>query len=485
MDHMAVEELERRIDADLATLQALGSAADSAEAMDLIHRLDSRTARIEAIRMDILHKAAATALPGNDISAQLHNTNRVTLAVARGQVRSANQMIEKFPIIHRALADGQVSPDQARAIVRGLLRAPGSVTSDGHDLRQAEMVRYAASFDPAELEKLAVRMAEVTDPEHAEALAAARLEREQRLAHAARSLTVVPDHHGSMLIRGQIPLADGEVLLAQLTALLPSRESYTDSAEAPTRPMRQADALVRLTTITANHGELPANGGDRPHATITLDHETLTTGLGRVISLGTGEHLAPSVARRIACEANIIPVVLGTDSQPLDVGRQTRFFTGAVGRALVLRDQGCVFPGCDAMPAACHRHHILPWWQGGATSLDNGVLVCAFHHRLVEPDPEKSPDLQWQIHLDEGTGLPWFTPPRHIDPNRAPRQHRRHRLRRLESDLANEFEIEDSPAVGEDSARTPTIRFPEPHEDPWHPDYQSCVTAPSSLTHQT
>ena len=125
-------------------------------------------------------------------------------------------------------------------------------------------------------------------------------------------------------------------------------------------------------------------------------------------------------------------MVLGTASRPLDVGRTHRLFTPALRAALLQRDQGCVFPGCTAAPAACEAHHIIPWWQGGATCLANGVLLCPFHHRLVEPDPLQSEESQWRVHLDEVTGLPWFTPPRHIDPARRPRQHQRHRLQQLE-----------------------------------------------------
>ena len=108
----------------------------------------------------------------------------------------------------------------------------------------------------------------------------------------------------------------------------------------------------------------------------------------------------------MACDAGLIPMVLGTASRPLDVGRTHRLFTPALRAALLQRDQGCVFPGCTAAPAACEAHHFVPWWQGGATCLANGVLLCPFHHRLVEPDPLQSEESQWRVHLDQATGLP-------------------------------------------------------------------------------
>ncbi|MHA6509172.1 HNH endonuclease signature motif containing protein [Tessaracoccus sp. Y1736] len=105
--------------------------------------------------------------------------------------------------------------------------------------------------------------------------------------------------------------------------------------------------------------------------------------------------------------------------------------TGQVSCPPPGRNQWPLTPGCAATPAGCEAHHIIPWWQGGATCLANGVLLCPFHHRLVEPDPRQSEESQWQVHLDPATGMPWFTPPRHIDPARRPRQHQRHRLQQL------------------------------------------------------
>lgn len=214
---------------------------------------------------------------------------------------------------------------------------------------------------------------------------------------------------------------------------MPPATTYQHSGELPTREARRADALVLLTQHAADAGSLPAHGLDRPTVHITLDLDALTTGLGRVGLLNTADEVTVSAgeARRLACDANLIPIVLDGASQPLDVGRANRLFTPAIRRALLERDQGCAFPGCATAAAGCEAHHITPWWQNGPTNLANAVLLCPYHHRLVEPDPNQSEHSQWQVHLDQDTGLPWFTPPRYIDPRRKPRQHRRHRLREL------------------------------------------------------
>jgi len=88
-------------------------------------------------------------------------------------------------------------------------------------------------------------------------------------------------------------------------------------------------------------------------------------------------------ARRLACDAGIIPVVLGSRGEPLDIGRLSRTVPTGMRRALELRDGGCRFPGCSR-PASCSdAHHILCWARGGPTSLTNLVLLCGFHHTMV------------------------------------------------------------------------------------------------------
>jgi hypothetical protein len=75
--------------------------------------------------------------------------------------------------------------------------------------------------------------------------------------------------------------------------------------------------------------------------------------------------------------------VFGPDSQVLDVGRKQRLFTAPQRRAITARDRHCRFPGCDRPPRWCDVHHIKHWLHGGPTSVENGVLLCRFHHTLV------------------------------------------------------------------------------------------------------
>lgn len=161
---------------------------------------------------------------------------------------------------------------------------------------------------------------------------------------------------------------------------------------------------------------------------MSLSYETLRGELGSAFLVGSGEKVPAADARQLACQADIIPAVLGGNSELLDLGRAQRYFSGPARTGLVLRDRGCAFPGCDAPPAACEGHHVDPWEAGGGTDRSNGVLVCAYHHRMIEPDPNVHPDHQWAISFDQ-RGDPVFTPPLQVDLQRRPRQHHRYRRR--------------------------------------------------------
>ncbi len=96
--------------------------------------------------------------------------------------------------------------------------------------------------------------------------------------------------------------------------------------------------------------------------------------------LDTGDPISPALARKLACEAGIIPVVLGGDSEILDVGRESRFHLKYQRIAIRVRDQHCTTDGCDWPAAMCHIHHNIPWAKGGKTTVKDGRLLCPRHH---------------------------------------------------------------------------------------------------------
>ncbi|WP_018157664.1 HNH endonuclease signature motif containing protein [Demetria terragena] len=150
---------------------------------------------------------------------------------------------------------------------------------------------------------------------------------------------------------------------------------------------RAADALVLLLTRGAeaiDNGATPTSGTAR--LVVTIDLDVL---VGNVRGCGrteAGTSLNASQIREIACDAEILPMVLGSGSQPLDVGRSERLVTRGLRAAVIQRDRCCTYPGCDRPPSWCQVHHIIPWSHGGPTSLTNSALLCQRHHTIVHRD---------------------------------------------------------------------------------------------------
>ena len=174
---------------------------------------------------------------------------------------------------------------------------------------------------------------------------------------------------------------EGKEVLEAMLGPLSAPNPTPDCPDLRSSDQRRGDALVAICRRAA------AAGGEAPSTTkaalwATMDLDGLRNGSGAGSTLG-GQLLGPETIRRIACDAMIIPVVLGGDSEVLDVGRAKRLFTPGLLRALWLRDRGCTIPGCSAPPQWADAHHLVHWIDGGVTSLLNGALLCARHHSIV------------------------------------------------------------------------------------------------------
>ncbi|MBT2538608.1 HNH endonuclease signature motif containing protein [Arthrobacter sp. ISL-69] len=222
--------------------------------------------------------------------------------------------------------------------------------------------------------------------------------------------------------------ADGQDTAHDDEAILETNSGDTGTADPDldwrTRPQRLLDGLVSGCKAALASGTLPAAGGLRPQAMVTIDYRDLLDRLEHATAQGpryrtgtgsftfTGPVTAASV-RKIACDADIIPVLLGSQGRVLDIGRTTRVFPPHIRKAITARDQGCAFPGCTIPAPWCEAHHISYWSHGGATSTDNGTLLCSHHHHLIHKE-------QWTIQ--NRAGVPWFIPPPHIDPRQKPQR---------------------------------------------------------------
>ncbi|WP_460599632.1 HNH endonuclease signature motif containing protein [Flexivirga lutea] len=174
--------------------------------------------------------------------------------------------------------------------------------------------------------------------------------------------------------------------ITALSAPRPGKDPRTGAAlrDERTPGKRRADALMELLGAAARCAD-PEAMRSTAKVIVTMGLDNLLRRLGRqgFGVTATGQVLDAATARQLACAADIIPVVLGGNGQPLDVGREVRLFTGAVRTAIIVRDKHCTFPGCDRPPGWCEAHHIIPWWAGGPTAVGNGTLLCTRHHGVV------------------------------------------------------------------------------------------------------
>ncbi|WP_324644308.1 HNH endonuclease signature motif containing protein [Pseudarthrobacter sp. LT1] len=195
-----------------------------------------------------------------------------------------------------------------------------------------------------------------------------------------------------------------------------------------TRAQKQLDGLITAAKTALATNTLPITGGNRPQIIATINYQDLfptnpvtpatSAGKDHSVETGTGTFaftgpVPAATLRKIACDADIIPALLGTTGEILDLGRKTRLFTPAQRTALTTRDQGCAFPNCTIPAPWCEAHHITYWSHGGPTTTNNGVLLCSHHHHVIHKE-------QWTITTTPGT--PAFIPPPHIDPTQTPQQ---------------------------------------------------------------
>ena len=129
-----------------------------------------------------------------------------------------------------------------------------------------------------------------------------------------------------------------------------------------------------------------------------------------------GTILTAHQARRLCCDAGISRIITNGESQTIDFGREQRTFTSGARKALVLRDQHCRFPGCNAPPSWCDGHHIIHWSNGGNTNQTNAALICNNHHRSVHEDGWTiTGNANYVLTFTSPTGTTLTSsPPRHI-----------------------------------------------------------------------
>ncbi|MCB9789035.1 MAG: DUF222 domain-containing protein [Deltaproteobacteria bacterium] len=293
----------------------------------------------------------------------------IGLCAAGEKVRVARRLAE-LPRLREAYRSGVLSYSKMRAVTR-------VATPDNEEF----LLHVARTGTASHLERLCRERRRVEQAEESDA--------SERL-HAARTLSWWWDDDGALVLKGRLSPEDGALLVRALEAAREVvREERRDATEPRSEPSAErsgaerSDALVQLAESWLAHGPGDLAGGERHQVIVHVDAATLadpeTEGRSAVED---GPRLAPETARRLACDASRVGVVDGDQGEPLSIGRRSRTIPSAIGRALRIRDGGCRFPGCQNRRFV-DGHHIQHWASGGETSVENLVLLCRRHHRLV------------------------------------------------------------------------------------------------------
>lgn len=399
---VAFDELAaRRRQLDAALVAAVGEIAARSEGVpaegSLVRRAGHRHVR-EMTQQRVGLRAREAA-----VLCAVADATRSTVALSGGVVPAA------FPRVGEALAAGWIAVAQAHAIADTLGRSAGRVSVEGLTEAEAWLVARAVGVvdDAVDGEQTAADRVPMT-PEVLAGLARHRLDHLDPDGAEPRYDEIVARRYFRMRrlrdgsLRGEFTCAPdvGDAIQAVFDAEVKPRRVTFDGGcgedgqpaetgsevDERTPDQRRMDVLA---AIVAHHGatDAPKVCEEAPTLTITVSADALRGGRTALDDQPrlerSGEPVPVAVAASLLCDAFVQTVTLDGEGEPLRLGRRRRLFSRAQRRAIIVRDRHCRAPGCTAPPGWCETHHVTWWSHGGATDVDNGLLLCRFHHTEV------------------------------------------------------------------------------------------------------
>jgi len=390
--------------------------------------------RVSGLRLHTV--AAADAGGAAEVSAAA-DTPSWAASAGRNRARSwggvwlAGLLDAKYPHTRAALATGRISEEHAAVIVRAAEKAPEGVTAEQLADCEERLVAKAERMAPHRLRRAARRLLEPLSQQLADLHEGELLVEEEARAERETFLWLGDNGDGTWTGKFTVPELHGQLLATVLEKLSgPRRHSRTRTGTGvgagagaeelvtdPTVPgagerLSYVEALGAAFIELIEH--LPVTGHTRSGISLVVhvEEETLRAGTGAA-TLDSGGRISAAQVRRLACEAGILPMVMGSASVPLDLGTTTRLFTRAQAIALSATHDGCAAEGCERPFAWCELHHRTPWSERGPTDLANAAPLCGWHHRRVH-------DPHYQHHwLPEGTVRFRHRWPSRREPNEA------------------------------------------------------------------
>jgi hypothetical protein len=411
------------IEAALNSIESQRVGLAPALRLELVQLSNQLVSRLQSLNVVLIGEAeaadASRRVAGTPLSSWLglgsaFSKREAAAAVGQGKCLVGHQLVAA------AAQEGRIGAGQARSIGKVLDTLTPELNPGQQQQAEQVMVRLAKHLDSDQLARSAPQVLAEVVPVAADELLETRLQREAEAARRARSLRFYREG-GSIRFDGSLPRVDGERLIGVLNAQVGSSrrtaiEARDPAADQIAPEQRRADALVALLDRWEKTNPVAGVGGAR--VVVKLDYQQLLNSAAGAGVIGVDQQLSVGELRRLCCDAELIPAVLGGASEVLDVGRSARLVTPAIRTALTLRDGGCAFPGCDVRAELCEAHHVDPWWNGGATALHNLVLLCKHHHGLLEPAKFGLRD-QWEVEIT-ADGATQFLPPARYDRERRP-----------------------------------------------------------------
>ncbi len=417
-------------------------------------RLETRLGQVLAVRASVDELAArfvsqlddrdlAGAAGGSSTQAYLMAAYRMPRGAAAGLVASPRSMTERTEVTRQAWAAGLISADAAGLIGKAIAMLDEGIEPSCVHGAQVDLIDHAQTLGHSQLARLTHHLIEVIDPDGADAKLAEQLEAEEARALAATTFRGRTGLDGIASFSGKMPNLQFSMLRKGLEAVASPRRNQVNPPGTSPEKMRTGPGTSDVVDVDGAHSDteigvltygqrlgrafceliehlptdsLPQHGVANASMVVTIDEGRLRSGLGEA-TLDTGGVISAGEARRLACNAGLVPLVLGGDSKILDLGMTQRLFDRYQRLALAQRDGGCSFSGCDRSPAWCEAHHITAWSHGGPTDLTNGCLLCSFHHHLIHKR-------DWAIVMAVD-GIPDVIPPARIDPEQRPIRHQR------------------------------------------------------------
>lgn len=399
---------------------------EPSEVKSLVERLMRVEARVKAHQM-----AGARVLEKTDVAKKEGaRSTGAMLAGAFGGDQSAGdravkaaRTLEASPATEEALAAGDLSQPQADIIASAIKGLPDNTTPQDKQTCEDTLIGDAAKYSLKDLKSRSKRITDQFKPEpEVDKIENDNLEDTEKKAWAKSDFWTRPNGDGTTTGGFTLPDAQADMLTAAVKAVsAPRRDHLRDHPGAAPKGANEtgdtgSSIYDRELTFRNRLGMgfaevcsrlpghlLPGRSGLGATLLVKLDLATLVDGI-KAATLSSGTRISASQARLMACSLGIIPQVFNGKSVPVDHGHEQRLFTKAQKQDLVPRDGGCTAPGCDRPPEECEGHHWrMRWAHGSSTTLDDGLLICPFHHRQAHQD-------HWQARLGPDGHIQWKRP---------------------------------------------------------------------------